>query len=301
VTGVVVTGAEIDENGLLRLAASTESGSEHPLGEAIVEEALRRGLDLSPASEFEASPGLGVEAVVEGERVRIGSPRFLSASGIEAGEVSKKASESASRGETPVLVARGATILGIVSVADPVREGASDAIREMRALGLDVIMLTGDQQRTAEAVARQVGIEQVVAGVLPGRKAEEIERLRGAGRRVAMVGDGINDAPALAVADLGIAIGTGTDVAIAASDVTLVGADLHGVVASVRLARRTIRTIRQNLFWAFAYNTLGIPLAAGLLYPWTGWLLSPVFASAAMSFSSVSVVTNSLRLRRFGG
>jgi P-type Cu+ transporter len=298
VTDVILAQDGCSEDELVRLAASAEAGSEHPVGEAIVAEARRRALALSPFSRFEALPGRGIVAAVESRRLVLGNPRLLDEEKIPAGPLLARAAVLAERGRTPVLVASDGKPLGVLGIADPVREGAREAVARMRSLGLDVILLTGDHRAAAEAVAREVGISTVIAEVLPDRKAAEVTRLRASGRRVAMVGDGINDAPALATADLGIAIGTGTDVAIAASDVTLVGADLRGVVRAIRLARRTIATIRQNLFWAFGYNTLGIPIAAGVLYPWTGWLLSPVLASAAMALSSVSVVSNSLRLRR---
>ncbi len=298
VTDALPAPGGVSEDELLRLAASAEAGSEHPLGEAIVNEARRRGLPLAPFSGFEAKPGRGIVARVEGRRLVLGSRRFLDEEGVAPDAFVDHAADLAARGRTPVLVAADGKLVGILGIADPVREGAAEAIAEMKSLGLDVILLTGDHRATAEAVAREVGIATVIAEVLPDRKAAEVMALKSAGRKVAMVGDGINDAPALASADLGIAIGTGTDVAIAASDVTLVGADLRGVVRSIRLSRRALATIRQNLFWAFGYNTLGIPIAAGVLYPWTGWLLSPVLASAAMALSSVSVVTNSLRLRR---
>ena len=298
VTDTIPAGDRLSENELLRLAASAEAGSEHPLGDAIVAEAKRRGIALAPFSGFEARPGRGIVASVEGRRLLLGSRRLLEEEGIDAGPLVERASRLAERGRTPVLAAADGVLLGLFGIADPVRDGAREAVARMKSLGLDVILLTGDHRATAEAVAREVGISTVIAEVLPDRKAAEVVRLKASGRKVAMVGDGINDAPALASADLGIAIGTGTDVAIAASDVTLVGADLRGVVRTILLARRTIVTIRQNLFWAFGYNVLGIPIAAGVLFPWTGWLLSPVFASAAMALSSVSVVSNSLRLRK---
>jgi P-type Cu+ transporter len=295
----VVASEGTTEDELLRLAAAAESVSEHPLAEAITGEAKRRGVPVWRPERFEARPGRGIAAEVEGKAVRIGTARFLEEEGIVAPTaLIEEAARLAGRARTPILVAADGKAVGLLGVSDPIRPGAREAVAELKRLGLEVVMLTGDSAATAQAVAREVGIDRVVAEVLPDRKVEEVTRLQGEGKRVAMVGDGINDAPALAHADLGIAIGTGTDVAIAASDVTLVRADLDGVPSAIRLARATIRVIRQNLFWAFAYNTLGIPLAAGLLYPWTGWLLSPVFASAAMALSSISVVTNSLRLRR---
>jgi Cu+-exporting ATPase len=218
---------------------------------------------------------------------------------IELAAFEALAEKLASEGKTPIFAAIDGRLAGIIAVADPIKPESREAIAAMQRLGLEVVMMTGDNRRTAEAVARQVGITRVLAEVLPAGKAGEIKRLQQEKRIVGMVGDGINDAPALAQADVGIAIGTGTDVAIEASDITLIKGDLRGVVTAIALSKATIRTVKENLFWAFAYNTIGIPLAAGLLYPFTGWLLSPIIASAAMSLSSVSVVTNSLRLRRF--
>ena len=283
---------------LLVLAAAAEQGSRHPLGEAIVAEAARRRLDLPAAEAFESIAGSGVAARVDGRRILAGRFGWLNDAGVLVEPWRDRMETLARGGRTPVLVAADGEVAGLIGVADPVREGAEAAVKELRALGCEVVLLTGDRRETAEAVARQVGIDRVLAEVLPGGKAEEIARLKTGGRKVAMVGDGINDAPALAAADLGIALGTGSDLAIAASDVTLVGSDPRSIGAALSLARRALRTIRQNLAWAFVYNVLGIPLAAGTLYPWTGRLLSPVVASAAMALSSVSVVMNSLRLRR---
>ncbi len=298
VTEVEASAGELDEAGLLALAASAERGSEHPLGEAIVAAAAERALPLPAVASFEARPGRGIAAAVAGRSVLAGSARFLEEEGIDLGALKERAAALSGRGRTPVLVAVDGRAAGLIGIADPVRDGAREAIAALKRMGLDLVLLTGDLDATARAVAREVSIDRVVAEVLPDRKAEEIARLQASGRKVAMVGDGINDAPALAAADLGVAIGTGTDVARAASGVMLVRPDLGGVVAAIRLSRRTIRIIRENLFWAFGYNVLGIPIAAGVLYPFTGWLLSPVFASAAMAVSSVSVVSNSLRLRR---
>jgi len=287
----------VEESALLTLAASAEAGSEHPLGEAIVRSARERGYPSYAASEFQALPGQGIEAVVQGHRVLVGTAALLRQRGLEVDE--SEARRLAGLGKTPVLVALDHGFAGIIAVADPVKEGSREAIRRLHELGLEVIMLTGDHQLTAEAIAREVGVDRVLAEVLPEEKNQEIKKLQAAGKLVAMVGDGINDAPALAQADVGIAMGSGTDVAMEAADITLVRGDLNGVVASIALSRATIANIKQNLFFAFIYNILGIPIAAGVLYPVTGWLLSPIVASLAMALSSVSVVTNALRLRGF--
>jgi Cu+-exporting ATPase len=293
------THGEIAEADLLRLAASAERGSEHPLGEAIVREAEARGLTLAQPTSFNAIAGQGIEAEVEGHRLLIGNLKLMSERHISLDGLIERTSKLAAEGKTPMYAALDEELAGIFAVADQIKPESMAAIKAMQRLGLEVVMMTGDNRQTAEAVAREVGIQRVLAEVLPEGKANEIKRLQGEKKIVGMVGDGINDAPALAQADVGIAIGTGTDVAIEASDITLIKGDLRGVVTAVALSRATIRTIRQNLFWAFIYNVVGIPIAAGLLYPFTGWLLSPIIASAAMSLSSVSVVTNSLRLRRF--
>ncbi|HEV2708123.1 MAG TPA: heavy metal translocating P-type ATPase [Pyrinomonadaceae bacterium] len=287
-------------NELLRLVASAEHGSEHPVASAVVRGALERGLSLSSVSGFKAVAGQGVEAEVEGRRVLLGNARLMKARGVSLEGFEERAEELAAEGKTTMYVAVDERFAGLLAVADEVKPESAEAIAALRRMGVEVLLLTGDNRRTAEAVARRVGIERVLAEVLPEDKAEEVRRLQQEERRVvAMVGDGINDAPALAQADVGIAIGTGTDVAIEAADVTLIGGDLRGVVTAIALSKATIRTVKQNLFWAFIYNVVGIPVAAGLLYPFTGWLLSPIIASAAMSLSSVSVVANSLRLRRF--
>jgi len=294
-----VPDGSIAETELLRLAASAERGSEHPLGAAIVAGAKSRGVRLAIAESFTAVPGHGIDARVDGRAILLGNAKQLRDRDIDTGALDGQAREVAAMGRTPVFAAVDGQLSGLFVIADPVKAGARQAVEALERLGIDVVMLTGDNRATADAVAAEVGIERVLADVLPGGKADEIERLQAGGRVVAMVGDGINDAPALARADVGIAIGTGTDVAMEASDITLIRGNLHGVVSAIELSRATIRTIRQNLFWAFAYNVVGIPVAAGVLYPFTGLLLSPVLASAAMSLSSVSVVLNSLRLRRF--
>jgi Cu+-exporting ATPase len=305
VTDVVVVepraGAEDD---MLRLAAAAEEGSEHPLGQAIMRVAKEKGLMVvqrAGAEKFSATAGLGVEATVEGKRVLLGNRAFVEGKGAAMMNVAERLETLAEAGKTAIVVSVDGVVAGLIAVADAVKPEAAESIAALRKMGLRVVMLTGDHPRTAAAVAKLVGIDEVVAGVLPAGKAAYVKKLQTEGRVVGMVGDGINDAPALAQADVGIAIGTGTDVAIAASDITLLRGDLRGVVTAIQLSRRTLRLIKQNLFWAFVYNTLSIPIAAGALYPLTGWLLSPMLASAAMSLSSVSVVGNSLRLRRFTG
>jgi P-type Cu+ transporter len=303
VTQLVPVGGTGDERTLLRLAAAVEVGSEHPLGEAIVGRAREEGLDLPTATGFESITGRGVRATVDGETVLLGNRALMEQSGVALNGLVEEASRIAAGGATPMYVARsvdGQTqALGLVAVADTLKPESRDAVAQLEALGLDVWMLTGDNRATAEAIGREAGIENVLAEVLPEHKADKVKELQAQGAVVAMVGDGINDAPALAQADLGIAIGTGTDVAMAASDITLIGGDLRGIVTGIALSRRTVGAIKQGLFWAFAYNVLLIPVAMGALYPLFGVLLNPVLAAAAMAMSSVSVVTNALRLRGF--
>ncbi len=288
-----------DEASLLALAAAAEMRSEHPIGEAIVAEAEARGLALPPLEAFQSQTGLGVEATVAGRTVLIGNRDFLDEHGIEQDVLDSIAIDLAQAGKTVVRVAVDGKAAGVLAVADTVRASSKAAVQALRNLGLEVVMVTGDGEASAQAVAEAVGIERVEANVRPAQKAEVVRRYQREGRVVAMVGDGINDAPALAAADVGVAMGAGTDIAIEASDVTLMRDSLAVVAEAFRLSNRTLRTIKQNLFFAFVYNVLGIPIAAGLLYPFFGMLLSPVIASAAMALSSVSVVTNSLRLRGF--
>ncbi|MBL8765149.1 MAG: copper-translocating P-type ATPase [Phycisphaerae bacterium] len=288
-------GGTLDERELLRLAASAEQHSEHPLAAAIVREAAARGLSRTEPIGFQAVVGHGVEAHVNGHAVLVGKAALLAQRGIQSA-LAEKAAELAAMGRTPMFVAVDGREAGIVAVADTVRPESKEAIATMHALGLRVVMMTGDNQRTAEAVASQVGVDIVFADVLPKDKADKVKALQAEGHVVGMVGDGINDAPALAQADVGLAVGTGTDVAMESADITLMRGDLRAVPQAIALSHATMRTIRQNLFWAFIYNVIGIPIAAGVLFPFTGWLLSPIIASAAMAFSSVSVVLNSLRL-----
>lgn len=297
----ILTAPGISSDDLLRLVAAVERGSEHPLGESIVEAAAVRNLPLVEADHFDSIAGHGVVGEVEGRQVVIGNRRLLDQRDVDLTPMLEQAARLSSAGKTPVYVAIDGALAGIIAIADAIKPTSPQAVATLQALGIDVWMVTGDGDDTAKAVARQVGIsdERVMAGVLPGDKSAKVEELQQTGARVAMVGDGVNDAPALAQADLGIAIGAGADVAIEASDVTLMSGDLRGVVNAIALSRRTVQTIKQNLGWAFGYNIALIPVAAGILYPLTGDVLNPALAAGAMALSSVSVVTNSLRLRRF--
>ena len=282
---------------ILRLAASVERGSEHPLAGAIISAAEELDLDIPPAEEFIAVTGKGARAVVGRKDVAVGNEAFMADIGASTAEWTEKADARRDDGETVMFVALGGKTAGVIAVADPIKQTTGEAIDALRAEGMQVVMVTGDTERTAGAVADKLGIEEVRAGVLPERKAEIVKEFQSAGAKVAMAGDGINDAPALAQADIGIAMGTGTDVAMESAGVTLVKGDLRGILRAYRLSKATMGNIRQNLFFAFIYNAVGVPVAAGVLYPALGLLLSPMIGAAAMSLSSVSVIANALRLR----
>jgi heavy metal translocating P-type ATPase len=298
VTDIVTTG-DFGEDEVLALVASVEADSEHPIAGAIVASARARGLDALPVEAFEAVPGFGVAGRVGGRRVEVGAGRYLQRLGIDAGPLASTASRLSDDGKTAMFAVIDGRLAAVVAVADAIKPSSPAAVAALHALGLRVAMITGDDERTARAIAARLGIDEVLAEVLPDGKAEAVRGLQADGRKVAFVGDGINDAPALAQADVGLAIGTGTDVAIESADVVLMSGDLRNVPNAIALSKATLTNIRQNLFWAFAYNTLLIPVAAGVLYPAFGLLLSPIFAAAAMGLSSVFVVTNALRLRRF--
>jgi Cu+-exporting ATPase len=290
----------LSEQQALSYLAGAERPSEHPIADAIVEGARARGVKPAAAQDFEAVNGLGVRARVDGREVRVGSRAFLAQAGIDTGRWNEAADRWRAEAKTVVFLGVDGEARAIAAVADPIKETTPEAIAQLRREGVRIVMLTGDGKRTAEAVARELGIDEAIGEVLPQDKAAHVKRMQAAGRKVAMAGDGINDAPALAQADVGIAMGTGTDIAMESAGVTLVKGDLRGIARAIRLSHATMRNIRQNLAFAFGYNALGIPLAAGVLYPSFGLLLSPIFAGAAMAASSVSVVTNALRLRRFG-
>jgi Cu+-exporting ATPase len=300
VTDIVRAGGALPEDELLALVAAAERGSEHPLGDAIVREATdTRRLVLADAADFLSVAGGGVSATVSGHAVLVGRPGFLASLGVDPTALASAADKLAADGKTPVFAAIDGNVAAVIAIADTVKAGSLEAVAELRRLGISVAMLTGDNARTAEAIARGVGIDRVVADVRPDGKAAAVKALQAEGKVVAMVGDGVNDAPALASADVGVAMGTGTDVAMESAGVTLMSGDLRGLVTAIALSRATMRNIRQNLFWAFGYNVILIPIAMGLLYPINGMLLDPIFAAAAMAASSVTVVSNALRLRRF--
>jgi Cu+-exporting ATPase len=289
----------VDPGQALALIAAVESASEHPIATAIVTAARARGLAVSPVSGFEAVPGFGARGRVEDHEVAVGADRYMRKLGLDVSQFGDTAERLGQQGKTPLFAAIDGRLAAIIAVADPVKPSTPAAIAALHAMGLQVAMITGDNRRTAEAIAKGLGIDEVVAEVLPEGKVETIRRLKQGGRKLAFVGDGINDAPALAEADVGIAIGTGTDIAIESADVVLMSGDLAGVPTAIGLSQATIRNIKENLFWAFAYNVLLIPVAAGVLYPASGILLSPMIAAGAMALSSVFVVGNALRLRRF--
>jgi Cu+-exporting ATPase len=293
----VAAGDAIDESTLLRLAASLERGSEHPLAEAIVRGADERQVLLSSAESFESVTGKGVRGRIEGHDTAIGNRSLMHSLGVDASALDARAEELRADGQTVMYVAVDGRPAGLVGVADPIKESAPEAIRALREQGIRIVMLTGDSRTTAQVVAEKLGVDELMAEVLPDQKADKVRELQRQGRVVAMAGDGINDAPALARADVGIAMGTGTDVAMESAGVTLVKGDLRGIVRAIRLSRATMSNIRENLFFAFVYNVAGVPIAAGILYPAFGVLLNPMMAAAAMSFSSVSVIANALRLR----
>lgn len=298
VTDIVVANG-VKENELLALAASAEKGSEHPLGEAIVKGAEDRELTFMKTRSFSAIPGYGIEVTIDDKNLLLGNRKLMDDRNISLDSLENSSNQLASQGKTPMYIAMNGKIAGIIAVADTVKENSLKAIQKLHDMGIEVAMITGDNKRTAEAIAKQVGIDRVLSEVLPEDKASEVKKLQDEGRKVAMVGDGINDAPALAQADVGIAIGSGTDVAMESADIVLMRSDLMDVPTAVQLSKSTIKNIKQNLFWAFAYNTAGIPVAMGILFLLGGPLLSPIFAAAAMSFSSVSVLLNALRLKRF--
>ncbi len=297
VTDIVTTGL-VNESELLQLSASAEKGSEHPLGEAIVNEAKQNNVEFMNIDSFEAIPGQGIEVTIQGRKMLLGNKKLMDDRKIEI-SLKKESDKLAEEGKTPMYITIDDRLAGIIAVADVMKSSSKRAIEVLHSMGIEVAMITGDNKRTAQAIARQVGIDRVLAEVLPQDKANEIKKLQGEGKKVAMVGDGINDAPALAQADIGIAIGSGTDVAMESADIVLMRSDLMDVPTAIQLSKRTIRNIKQNLFWAFAYNSAGIPIAAGLLYFMGGPLLNPMIAAGAMAFSSVSVLLNALRLKRF--
>jgi Cu+-exporting ATPase len=295
----VLTDEGIQQDYLLQMTAAAEKGSEHPLGQAIVNGAAEKGMEVLPTDSFDSITGRGIEAKINGVTVLAGNRKLMDERQISLTALETASDRLAEEGKTPMYVALDGKLAGIVAVADVVKKSSKSAIESLHRMGIEVAMITGDNSRTASAIAKQVGIDRVLAEVLPQDKSNEVKKLQAEGRKVAMVGDGINDAPALAQADIGIAIGSGTDVAMESADIVLMRSDLMDVPTAVDLSKKTIRNIKQNLFWAFGYNVIGIPIAAGVLHLFGGPLLNPIFAAAAMSLSSVSVLTNALRLKRF--
>ena len=295
----IITYGNYEEDYILKLAASAEKGSEHPLGEAIVRYANEKNIDLINVEKFNSVTGKGISAVIDNKKINLGNVKMMEDLNISLDIVENKYDELAKQGKTPMFISIENELAGIIAVADVVKESSKRAVELLHNLGIKVAMVTGDNKNTAQAIASQVGIDIVLAEVLPEDKSNEVKKLQAEGNFVAMVGDGINDAPALAAADIGIAIGSGTDVAIESADIVLMKNDLMDVPTAIKLSKDTIRNIKQNLFWAFGYNTIGIPVAAGVLYIFGGPLLNPMIAAAAMSLSSVSVVSNALRLRKF--
>lgn len=294
----IVSAGKYKEEDILRWAASAEKPSEHPLGEAIIQGADERKLSLAEISNFQALPGRGIEGDIERKKMLLGNLKLMREKEIEV-TLKKEADRLATQGKTPMYLAVNDNLEGLVAVADEAKKSSAQAIQQLHSMGIEVAMITGDNKSTAKAIAKSVGIDVVLAEVLPGDKANEVKKLQAQNKKVGMVGDGVNDAPALAQADVGIAIGSGTDVAMESADIVLMKSDLMDVVTALQLSKNTIRVIKQNLFWAFGYNTAGIPVAAGVLFIFGGPLINPIFAAAAMAFSSISVVTNALRLRKF--
>ncbi|MDP7555961.1 MAG: heavy metal translocating P-type ATPase, partial [Nitrospinota bacterium] len=294
----IVSAGKYKEEDILRLAASAEKPSEHPLGEAIIQGAHKRKLSLAEISNFQALPGRGIEGDIERKKMLLGNLKLMKEKEIEV-TLKKEADRLATQGKTPMYLAVNENLEGLIAVADEAKESSAEAIQQLHNMGIEVAMITGDNKSTAKAIAKSVGIDVILAEVLPGDKANEVKKLQAQNKKVGMVGDGVNDAPALTQADVGIAIGSGTDVAMESADIVLMKSDLMDVVTALQLSKNTIRVIKQNLLWAFGYNTAGIPVAAGLLFIFGGPLINPIFAAAAMAFSSISVVTNALRLRKF--
>tara|TARA_R110002095_G_scaffold135866_2_gene117822 strand:- start:52 stop:1020 length:969 start_codon:yes stop_codon:yes gene_type:complete len=294
----IITAKNVDKETLLQLAASLEQGSEHPLGVAIVEGAKAQNLDLLSIKDFDSVTGKGVTGLIDNQKIILGNNKLIEMFDINTEEFNLKADKLREKGETVMFVAAKDKLLGIIGVSDPIKSTAPQALKDLRANGFRIVMLTGDNEKTARAVARQLEIDEIEAGVLPERKSEVIKKLQKKGYIVAMAGDGVNDAPALAQADVGIAMGTGADIAMESAEITLLKGDLAGIIKAKKLSKATMKNIRQNLFFAFIYNAIGIPIAAGILYPFIGVLLNPIIASAAMVFSSLSVILNAARLKK---